>query len=249
MVRFLTRWMWIIWCWIELAIFTLFLYPLAWLPKTLTGRYYHGLSRKYCWSILRAFGIDLKLHQKNIHPLPKNFILISNHPSAAEDFAIPALFDVYPLAKEEVKDWYFVGRISKAAGTIYVKRENRDSRKTALETLTQAISEGYNIAIFPEGGCKGRRIYSSFQTGAFDVSIRTGVPLLPVFIHYEEQETFEWQDPDLLPHKIWHFMNAQNNRANYYVYDAIYPDKFSDKKEFAEHVHKQYLKWQERYLD
>lgn len=249
MIQFIARWLWLTWCWLELAVFTLLLYPLAWLPRSLTGKYYHQLSRILCRFIIRAFGIDLRLHEKNTRPLPKHFILISNHPSAAEDFCIPALFDVYPLAKEEVKDWYFIGRISIAANTIFVKREDRDSRKGALETMCNAVSDGNNIAIFPEGGCKGRRIYEKFQSGAFEISMRTGVPILPVFIHYEAQDTFEWRDPQLLPHKIWHFMTNHNNKANYYVYDAISPEGQTDKREFANQVHQKYLEWQKRYLD
>lgn len=249
MLRLIARIIWLTWCWLELAIFTLFLYALSWLPRPLTGNYFHKLSLILCRFFVRALGVELRLHQKNIQPLPDQYILISNHPSAIEDFAIPALFDVYPLAKQGVRGWFLLGRISDAANTIFVERGDSGSRHAALEALIDAVQKGRNIAVFPEGGCKGRRIFSSFQTGAFDISIQTGVPILPVFLHYEAQETFEWSDPHTLLHKFWHFMTSQNNRANYYVYDAIDPKDFSDKVVYAEHVHNHYLKWQTRYLD
>lgn len=44
-------------------------------------------------------------------------------------------------------------------------------------------------------------------------------------------------------------MTSQNDQANYYVYDAIYPDGYTDKREFAEATRQQYLAWQEKYLD
>jgi 1-acyl-sn-glycerol-3-phosphate acyltransferase len=231
MLRFFAKWLWLLWCWLEVSVFTAVLYAMSWLPRPLTGRYYHELSRVWCRFFVRALGIDLRLHQKNILPVPEQYILISNHPSALEDFAIPALFDIYPLAKKGVRHWYFIGRISDRSESIFVKRDDPDSRRAALEALTDAVNKGRNVAIFPEGGCKGRRIHSSFQTGAF------------------EQDRFEWHDPHTLLHKFWHFMTAQNNRANYYVYDAISPQGFSDKHAFAEHVHQQYLQWQKRYLD
>lgn len=249
MLSFVARSLWLLWCWIELAIFTVFLYALSWLPRAMTGSYYHTLSRIWCKFLIRALGVNLRLHQKNLNPLPGHYILISNHPSAFEDFGIPSLFDVYPLAKEEVKQWLIIGRIGISANTIYVKREDPESRHKVLDTLVDAVNKGRNVAIFPEGGCKGRRIHSTFQSGAFDVSLKTGVPILPVFLEYEAQETFEWRDPHLLPHKMWHFMTSQNNRANYHVYDAISPEGFSDKREFAEHVRQMYLHWQARYLE
>lgn len=249
MLKFIAHSFWLLWCWLELSVFTFVLYIISWLPRPLTGSYYHTLSRVWCQFLVRALGIDLHLHQKNLHDIPEQYILIANHPSALEDFAIPALFNVYPLAKEGVRDWFLIGRISDRARTIFVKRDDSASRHAALEALLEAIKEGHNIAVFPEGGCMGRRIYSSFQTGAFDVSIQTGIPVLPLFLHYEAQELFEWHAPQTLLHKFWHYMTAKNNRANYYVYDAISPEEFSDKDEFAEHVRKKYLHWQERYLE
>ena len=249
MLKFIAHWVWLFWCWLEVSALTLVCYALSWLPGSFTGAYYHKLSRVWCRFFIRALGVDLRLHQKNLQAIPQQYILVANHPSALEDFAIPALFDVYPLGKEGVRDWYFIGRIAERAGTIFVKRDDSSSRHSALESLKTAVEQGRNIAVFPEGGCMGRRIYSSFQTGAFDISIKTGVPILPLFLHYEAQDLFEWRAPQTLLHKFWHYMTAQNNRANYYVYDSINPGGFTDKAAFAEHVREKYLQWQERYLD
>ncbi|MFV2057541.1 MAG: lysophospholipid acyltransferase family protein, partial [Thiohalomonadales bacterium] len=237
MLFFVARVVWLIWCWIELSVSTLILYALAWLPIANNAIFYHKLFRLWCKIFVRALGVNLRLHQKNLRPLPKQYILIANHPSAFEDVGIPALFDIYPLAKMGVKNWFLVGRINVAAGTLFVKRDDKDSRRGASDKLRQVLQRGDSIALFPEGGCKGRRIYSDFKFGAFDISIDSGVPILPVFLHYEAQDTFVWEDPDTLIQKMWHFMTSQNNRAHYYVFDAIDPKDFSDKKEFAEHVH------------
>ncbi|WP_455208684.1 lysophospholipid acyltransferase family protein [Kaarinaea lacus] len=233
----------------ELSVFTLILYFLSWLPRLLIAPYYHYLFRVWCSFFVRALGVDLRLHEKNLEPIPNQYILIANHPSALEDVGIPTLFNVTVLAKSGVRDWWLVGRINHAAGTVFVKREDPESRHASVDALMQRLQQGQNIALFPEGGCRGRRIYRTFYSGAFEMSIRTGIPVLPVFLHYEAQETFEWRDPQTLFHKFWHFMTSLNDQANYYIYDAIYPDAFTDKKEFAEAVRQQYLLWQTRYLE
>jgi 1-acyl-sn-glycerol-3-phosphate acyltransferase len=233
---------------VELAIFTLFLYLLSFLPRVLCPVYF-ALFRFWCRSFVRALGVELRLHQKNIRALPKHYILIANHTSAFEDIGIPALFPVHSLAKIEVRDWWLVGRISTASGTLYVHRESRDSRNAAASQIEETLRQGKNIALYPEGGCKGRRIFESFRYGAFDISMRTGIPILPVFLHYESQDDFEWRSPQTLLHKLWHMMSTQNNRANYYVYDAIDPAGFSDKDNYADFIHNKYLEWQSRYLD
>lgn len=249
MIHFLLRTTWLILSWLELIIFTLILYVLAWVPRQLTKIFYHKLFRIWCKFFIRALGVNLHIHQKNIQPLPKQFILIANHPSALEDVGIPANFDIYPLAKKGVMEWFLVGRINVAAGTVFVKRDDSDSRRAASDKLKSILENKKSIALFPEGGCFGRRITKSFRYGAFDLSMQTGVPILPVFLHYESQDDFEWKVNETVIQKMWHFMSSSNNRANYYIYDAIDPKKFTDKKEYSEHVRNLFLGWQTKYLE
>jgi 1-acyl-sn-glycerol-3-phosphate acyltransferase len=234
--------------WLFLIALSIFLYVLSHMPRSLSGRYYHFLSRYWCRVFVKALDVDLRLVHKNKQPLPEQYILIANHPSALEDFAIPALFDVYPLAKAGVRDWVVLGRISDYAGTVYVERGSASSRHAAKQALADAVQSGKNIVIFPEGGCKGSRIYEKFQTGAFDISIQTGIPVLPVFLQYIDQQTFEWTDESLLK-KLWQIFKTNNNRVNYYVFDTISADRFSDRNEYTKYVHALYLEWQKEYLD
>ena len=236
-------------CLIDYVVFTAFLYLLSFLPRNVTDPFYHRLFRIWSRLFVRALHVNLKLHQKNHHPLPNTFILIANHPSACEDVGIPALFDVTSLAKEEVRDWYILGRIAVSAGTLFVQREDKESRKDAGDEIEETVLAGRSVALYPEGGCKGRRIFESFRYGAFDISLRTGIPILPVFLHYESQEDFEWQPPWTLVDKFWHMIKSQNNRANYYVYDALDPKQFANPEEYCKYAHDMFLKWQERYLD
>ena len=234
---------------LEAAILGLFLLLISWLPSYFTKTFYHRLSRIWCGLFVHVLGVQLLLHEKNIKPIPKQFILIANHPSAVEDFAIPALYDVYPLAKQGVRDWIILGRMSYVAGTIFVKRDNPDSRQAAVEQMVAALEAGKNIALFPEGGCKGRRIFERFLYGAFDISLRTGIPILPVFLHYEAQDRFEWRQPYNLIQMFWRIMTSQNHRANYYQYDVLDPSHFKDKDAYTDYAHSLYLQWQARYLD
>jgi len=231
------------------VIFTALMYVLSFLPTSILNRFYPRLFWAWSRSFVRALDVDLNLLQNNAKSLPEQYLLIANHPSAFEDIGIPSLFNVHSLAKIEVKHWPIVGRISHAAGTLYVRREDRNSRREAYEDILDAVKEGKNVALYPEGGCKGRRIFETFHYGVFDISLRTGVPILPVFLHYEMQEQFEWKDGETLPQKIWHYLTLSNNRVNYYVFDAIDPGRFSNKEEYMEYVHGRYLEWEGRYLE
>ena len=234
--------------WVDFILFTLLMYVLSWLPwsgKHPAARLLHPWSRAF----VRALDVDLRLHQKNRQALPERFILIANHPTAFEDIGIPALFDVVSLAKLQVQDWFVVGRISKAAGTLFVDRDDPASRHQAIDTMVEAVRAGKNIALYPEGGCKGRRLFESFKSGAFEVSMQTGVPIVPIFLHYEAQDDFEWVDPYTLPQKIWHMMTTVNNRVNYYVFDPLDPKDYADRYEMKAAAYALYVEWNKQYLE
>lgn len=233
---------------IDLVLLTLLLYVLSFLPNILLGGWFHPIFEYWCKVFIRALRSDLYLHQKNHLPLPSQYIVISNHPSCYEDVGMPALFKARYLAKHEVENWFIVGRISRAAGTLYVDRDCKESRQEASKTMLEVLAKGDSIGIYPEGGCKGRRIHLPFKYGIFDLSIQSGVPILPVFLHYEAQESFEWQHQHLM-HKLWTIFTAPNRRVNYYVYDAIDPKQFKTKEDMCQHVEEMYLHWQSRYLD
>ena len=244
----LLRFLWRLLAIADFVAFTGLMYLLTWLPwrgKHPVARFFNA----WCRCFVRALGVDLRLHQKNLKRLPARYILVANHPAAFEDIGIPALFDVISLAKLQVQDWIIVGRISKAAGTLYVDRDDPASRDQVVETMVNAVNAGTNIALYPEGGCTGRRLFHQFKSGAFEVSIRTGVPILPVFLHYEAQDDFEWQPPYSLPDKIRHMMTTVNNRANFYVFDPVDPAGFADKYAMKDAVYAMYRKWNAQYLE
>lgn len=249
MFYYLFHWLKVVVLCLDFVFVTVLLYLLSFLPKKILPSFYPKLFRIWCKSYVRALGVDLKLIQNNKKPLPEHYILIANHPSAFEDVGVPALFEVYSLAKIEVSSWPILGRISDAAGTLYVKRESKESRSSAALEIKQALGNGKNVAMYPEGGCLGRQIFETFRYGAFDISMQANIPILPVFIHYEAQEDFEWGGSHTLVDKMWHFLTTKNNRANYYVFDAINPADFTSKEEYMEFTHDLYLKWQAKYLE
>jgi 1-acyl-sn-glycerol-3-phosphate acyltransferase len=234
--------------WADFLVVCVLVYLLAWLPwpgKHPVARLFHA----WCRAFARALDVDIRVHQKfRCQHLPRRYILIANHPSAFEDIGIPAMFDVVSVAKLQVKDWFVAGRIARAAGTLFVDRDNPHSRKQVIQEMVKAVEAGQNIALYPEGGCKGRRLFKEFKTGAFEVSFRTGVPILPVFLHYEAQDDFEWQPPYTLPDKIRHILRAVNNRANFYVYDPMDPKDYADRYAMKAAAYRLFARCDAQYL-
>lgn len=234
-------------CLLDLVLYTIWLYILSFLPKILLKSYPKKFQR-WCRLFCHAFGVTLQVHEQYVHDLPTQYIVIANHPSLFEDIGMPAVFAARFLSKHEVQHWWIGGRIATAAGTIYFDREDKAARKQARIDLAEALKAGANVGLYPEGGCKGRRIFQPFTYGAFDLAIETDIPIVPVFIYYEAQATFEWQHQSILK-KIWQIFNAHNHHAHYYIFNPIYPKQFKHRDHLKNHVEELYLQWQKRFLE
>ncbi len=224
--------------------FTIFMWLIAWLPQSITQTFYPKLFQ--WWSHLFALTLGVKLRLKNHQKkgMPQQYILIANHPSAFEDIGIPALFNVHSLAKIGVKHWWVVGQISVAAGTLFVNRRSKSSRRQAVRDMIDSLEKKkWNIGLYPEGGCKGKDI-QPFLKGAFEISLHTGIPILPVYLHYHDEQSFVWLDGVNLIEKIFEIIKAKNHQADYHLFDAIDPRQYTDLNEYKNDVHHKYLKWE-----
>lgn len=217
----------------------------SFLPGFITKHFMARLFSRWCWSLIRFLGVECHIHQKFQPPLPKHFLLISNHPSGMDILALNAIFAVAPLAKEEIKSWWIVGRIARAIGSVFVKREDKNSRHAAKQTLIQVLQQGKNLLIYPEGGCYGRHL-RPFKLGSFEISIMSKVPILPVYMQYEAENDMEWGDYGLIRH-LYNIRRACNKHVHCYIFDPVSPENFTDPQSYMEHVHKLYEQWEKKY--
>lgn len=231
---------------IDFFLMTLFFLVVSFLPSALTKKFAPKLFRSWTLRFFRIFGVKEHIHEKFQKPLPKHFILISNHPSGIELLWLPSRFSIIPLSKEEISHWFILGRIIKSIGTVFVKRQDSESRHAAAEAILQAVNQGKNIMIFPEGGCYGKALNPFFR-GAFNLSKESGVPILPVYVHYEEENIYEWGDYGLLKFMMRALFLPKNRNAHLYIFDAFYPDQFKDKNEYKTKVYEFYQHLEQKY--
>lgn len=215
---------------------TMVFFLLSFLPGKTTSSIFPSLYKFWSKRFFNIFCIVEHIHQKNKLNIPSQFILISNHPSGIELLWLPSRFKVVPLAKEEIRHWVFLGRITASIGTVYVKRKDPGSRHAASHALLEKVREGRSLMIFPEGGCYGKEVQPFFM-GAFDLSFKTGVPILPVFLQYEETDTYFWGDYGLIRFMVRALILPRNRNAHLYIFDPIYPGEFKDEKDMHDKVY------------
>ena len=159
------------------------------------GKFWMTLVVKFC-------GVDVKkkklpdevilpIYQKYFGPdhkidyNAKFSCYISNHTNFFDVICGIALYGCGFVAKEAVKSVPVFGQIAIGMDSIFVSRENANSRKEVLQKIIDRQNKFYNgenvmpFMIFPEGTTTSGRNLMSFKKGAF-INL---LPVKPVIVH------------------------------------------------------------------
>jgi len=121
--------------------------------------------------------------KENIPQTRSPFIIVANHESTADIFAIFLLGTQFKwLAKYELFQIPILGYAMKENGYIPVKRGDRNGHKKALEDCKVWIERGFSLLFFPEGTRSEDGSPKKFKSGAFKMAIETNTPILPVVL-------------------------------------------------------------------
>lgn len=134
--------------------------------------------------LLRAAGVTVVRHDMGGLPDGTPRVYIANHVSW---FDIPAALDALPhygfVAKRELENVPLFGSAARAAGVIYIDRENRKAAFSAYDDAAQKIREGRSVLVYAEGTRGDSYALRPFKKGPFVLAIGSGAPIVPVLIY------------------------------------------------------------------
>ncbi|MGZ4787438.1 MAG: lysophospholipid acyltransferase family protein [Terriglobales bacterium] len=145
------------------------------------GRVQHWFARTWSWMILKTVFSPVEVvGRENIPAEPA--VYAANHSSAMD---IPLVYTTFPMqfrimAKIELFRYPFMGWHLTRSGQIPIdeKELNLAGVKKAIKTL----KSGMSLMVFPEGGRTRDGEIKKFQSGAFYMAIKAGVPIVPMAI-------------------------------------------------------------------
>ena len=142
-------------------------------------------SQRWAQEMLRVAEIEVVVRGT---PPPWGTLHASNHRSFMDIIVLMAQAPGTFLSKAEVADWPVIGPAAKLGGTVFVRRDIKDSRKAARETLRELLQEGASVNVFPEGTTAAPPGTILFRAGTFEVAAALGVQIAPVAIEYPRVE-------------------------------------------------------------
>lgn len=146
-----------------------------------------GQGSQWCihwWarSILFVAGIRTEIINPQKAKIKENVVIVANHHGAVDIFVLAAFipFHYSWLAKKELFKIPFLGWHMKYSGYLPVDRNNPRQAKEALTRATEKVRQGGSVLFFPEGTRSNEGELRNFKRGAFELSLETGVKILPV---------------------------------------------------------------------
>jgi len=118
-------------------------------------------------ALRRLFGMRIATVGKPLRLSPGGHLVVVNHRTGLDVIALDALLDLRVLAHAGVGRWPLVGRMARAAGTIFVDRGAGGSRAAALRSIAAALTAGQAVLVFPEGTTYAGDEVRRFSSGVF----------------------------------------------------------------------------------
>lgn len=136
-------------------------------------------------------------------------LVVANHRSPVDILIAIARIGGCVLSREDLARWPVLGPAARAAGTIFVDRDDRRSGAAAIRAIRKRLKEGRQVIVFPEGATFRGDDVQPFLGGAFAAARGLEVDILPVGFAYPEGT--EFVDEPFTKHMLRTARRAQTN--------------------------------------
>lgn len=200
------------------------------------------LALKQRWSarLLRVLGIKLKPQGE----MPRNGpgLIVSNHISFIDVFAINASMPSSFVAKADVRRWPLIGWLSRHTDTLFLERGSRNGAQRAREQMVEHLRAGKRVAVFPEGTTSNGDQVLPFHSAMFQSAIDATITITPLAISYTNADgtrsyTTAFIGETTLIECFWSIACADGTTVTTAVLPALSADS-GDRRHLSAHAHR-----------
>lgn len=144
------------------------------------------LQRRYCRLVLRALGVRVTVTggptpaQRNL----RGVLVVSNHVSWADIFAVGAVTPGAFVAKAEMVSWPALGRLARWLRVIPIDRGDLRGLPTVVAAVAARLHAGKTVIAFPEGTTWCGLAHGRFAPALFQAAVTAGRPVQPLRLNY-----------------------------------------------------------------
>ena len=137
--------------------------------------------RRWSRRLLHLMNLDIRMSGALAHP---NVLVVANHVSWLDIFALHAVGPVRFIAKSEIARWPLLGRLVAGVGTLFIERARRHDTHRVNQEVARALAEGDIVAVFPEGTVTDGTTLLPFKGSLLQPIVDANGFVQPVAIRY-----------------------------------------------------------------
>lgn len=115
---------------------------------------------------------------------PERCLLVTNHISWLDIFAVFAVAPSLFVAKSDIRDWPVIGTLVARVGTLFIERGNRRHARAMNERIVDALESGRLVAVCPEGTTTDGRSLRHFHAALLQPALDARAMVLPIALRY-----------------------------------------------------------------
>ena len=146
-----------------------------------------ALNRAWSLKMLRLCGMRLVVHNDSAR-LDAGALVVANHISWIDIYVINAWRPTPFVSKAEIRQWPVVGWLAQQLGTVFIQREKRSDAKRIMHELSDRLSAGELMCVFPEGTTSDGLTLLPFHANMFQAAVSAGSPVQPLCLMYEDAQ-------------------------------------------------------------
>lgn len=153
-------------------------------------------------------------------------MLVANHPSWLDIFAINAVAPAAFVAKAEIGRWPFIGPLVSQAGTIYIERARRRAVPEAILAMRERLKEGWPVALFPEATTHWGPALAPFHGNLLEAAIAEQAEVVPIGVRYlhadgSPGEAAHFLGEQTFVQSVWAILGARGLRVELLVLPPV----------------------------
>lgn len=144
----------------------------------------HAMIRDWSMRLLQILNIELRCYDQP-RALPAKCVLVANHVSWLDIFAISAVFPATFVAKADVRGWPFIGKLCERTGTIFIERGSARGARRASRAIVQALGRGARpVVVYPEGTTTLGDELRPFRPALLQAAVDADAQVRPLALRY-----------------------------------------------------------------
>ncbi len=135
--------------------------------------------------------LAIKLVVNGTPPSVGPILLVANHISWLDILVMHAARHCRFVSKSDVKSWPVFGTLATAGGTLYIQRESRRDAMRMVHDMSEALTQGHILAVFPEGTTGNGVDLLPFHGNLLEAALKAQAPVQPVALQFVDEHSGE----------------------------------------------------------